>query len=144
MEINFHSLIPASIKYKSALIITAKSIFKKEKTLCESLSIIFCNDEYLLSINQQYLKHDTLTDIISFNYATANEPVNGELYISMERIRENAKLFNTTVENERARVIFHGALHFCGYKDKTIIEQTLMRSKEDEYLKLYQKNKTII
>ena len=106
------------------------------------MSVVFCSDDYLLNINIEYLQHDTYTDIISFNYATKNEPVDGELYISMDRVRENARLFHTTVEEERARVIFHGVLHFCGYKDKTTKEVKLMRSKEDAYLKMYNRLKS--
>ena len=142
MDINFHYQVPVNIKFKSALTNTAKSIFFKEKQKADSLSVVFCSDNYLLNINLEYLQHDTYTDIISFNYAPKNEPVNGELYISMDRVRENARLFHTTVEEERARVIFHGVLHFCGYKDKTTKEVKLMRSKEVAYLKMYNRLKS--
>ncbi len=137
MDINFHAQLPVNIRNRPALIKTIKAIFSREKRACDSLSIVFCTDDFLLNINQQFLQHDTYTDIISFNYASGKNPVIGELYISMERVRENAKLFNTSLEDERARVIFHGALHFCGFKDKTKAEQKFMRTKEDDYLKFY-------
>lgn len=142
MDINFNYQIPITIRFKNALVTTAMQIFKKEKQKAEALSIVFCSDEYLLTINQNYLKHNTYTDIISFNYAEKTDPVNGELYISMDRVRENASLFKTTVEEERARVIFHGILHFCGYKDKTAEQKIIMRSMEDRYLKVYNKIKS--
>ena len=141
MDINFHSQVPVSLRHKEAIIRTIKNIFLEEKKNAEAVSVIFCSDDYLLKINQDFLQHDTLTDIISFNYAPKKEPVNGELYISMDRIKENAELFNSSVEEERARVIFHGALHFCGYKDKSAEQKKVMRSKEDEYLKFYRMTK---
>ena len=141
MDINFHAQVPVNVRNKPALIKTINTIFSREKKACDSLSIVFCSDDYLLNINKQFLQHDTYTDIISFNYASGKSPVIGELYISMERVKENAKLYNTTLEDERARVIFHGTLHFCGFRDKTKADQKLMRTKEDEYLKFYLKYK---
>lgn len=141
MDINFHYQVPVNIRFKEALVKTINKIFSKESQSCDALSVVFCSDDYLLNINQQFLQHDTFTDIISFNYADKGEPVNGELYISIDRIRENAKLFNSSVEEERARVIFHGVLHFCGFKDKNVPQQKVMRNKEDEYMKAYKKTK---
>lgn len=141
MDINFHYQTAVSIRFKHAIIKTVNLIFSKEDQLAETLSVVFCTDEFLLNINQEYLQHDTYTDIISFNYALKHEPVNGELYISIDRIRENAKMFNSSVEMERARVIFHGVLHFCRFKDKTPQQKKLIRSKEDEYLKVYERMK---
>ena len=141
MIIYFNYQVPVNIRFKKELIKTVESIFLKEGIKAEALSVVFCSDEYLLKINIDFLKHDTYTDIISFNYAPSTEPVNGELYISIDRIRENAKQFNTSIEMERARVIFHGVLHFCGYKDKTKDEKSLMRKKEEQYLKSYYKRK---
>lgn len=137
MIIDFNYQVRVSIRHKDMLTYIAESIFLKEGKSVDSLSLVFCSDMYLLKINQDYLQHDTYTDIISFNYATKNEPVNGELYISMDRVKENAGFFNTSIEAERARVIFHGVLHFCGYKDKTTEQKKIMRSKEDEYLTTY-------
>ncbi|MDC8002327.1 rRNA maturation RNase YbeY [Aequorivita todarodis] len=95
---------------------------------------VFCDDEYLHKLNVTFLGHDTLTDIISFDYK-AGKQINGEIYISVERVAENSKDFKTNVEDELHRVMIHGILHFCGYKDKTVLEEDAMRSKEDEALK---------
>ncbi|QQX77619.1 MULTISPECIES: rRNA maturation RNase YbeY [Aequorivita] len=94
---------------------------------------IFCDDDYLYNLNKVYLNHDTLTDIISFDYGLGKQ-VNGEIYISIERVADNAKDFNTDFKTELNRVIIHGILHFCGYKDKSKDEKLLMRKKEDEAL----------
>ena len=95
------------------------------------INYIFCNDAYLLEINQQYLNHDTLTDIISFDYSVGNE-LHGDVYISIERVRENAVDFNVSFDEELKRVMSHGILHYCGYKDKTENDSKIMRNKEDE------------
>ena len=97
------------------------------------INYIFCSDDYLLKLNLDFPKHDTLTDIISFDYSVGKE-LHGDIYISVERVKENAKDFNETFTDEIARVIIHGVLHFCGYKDKTNDEEKLMRSKENYYL----------
>lgn len=94
------------------------------------ISYIFCDDEYLHKLNVEFLKHDTLTDIISFDNSLGNQ-INGDIFISVERVKENANSFNTTFENELHRVIIHGILHYCGYKDKNKTEAALMRKKED-------------
>ena len=100
------------------------------------INYIFCNDEYLLDMNQQYLNHDTLTDVISFDYSIGNE-LHGDIFISEERVRENALDFNVSFEEELKRVMVHGVLHYCGYKDKTEEEEVIMRQKEDEKLLLF-------
>lgn len=100
------------------------------------INYIFCDDEYLLNLNEQYLDHDTLTDIISFDYSVGNE-LHGDIFISIERVRENAQDFNVTFEEELKRVLVHGVLHYCGYKDKTEEDEQLMRSKEDEKIKMF-------
>ncbi len=97
------------------------------------INYIFCDDEYLLTLNQEYLDHDTLTDIISFDYTVGKE-LHGDIFISIERVLENAKKFNVKVVDEIDRVMIHGILHYCGYNDKSGDEKTLMRSKEDYYL----------
>ena len=99
------------------------------------LSYIFCDDEYLHKLNVEFLKHDTLTDIISFDNSLGNQ-INGDIFISVERVKENASKFNTTFENELHRVIIHGVLHYCGYKDKTKKDTDLMRVKENKALSL--------
>ena len=113
------------------------SIFKKEQVSIASLNYIFCSDSYLLNINQQFLKHDDYTDIITFNLGLEKGPVQGEVYISLERVAENARNLQITFHQELHRVIFHGALHLCGYKDKTAADAKLMRKMEDYYLLRY-------
>jgi probable rRNA maturation factor len=100
------------------------------------ISYVFCDDEYLLELNQQYLQHDTLTDIISFDYSLGNE-LSGDIFISVERVRENAEIFNQSFENELLRVISHGVLHYCGYKDKSEADEQLMRQKENEKMAMF-------
>jgi len=100
------------------------------------INYIFCDDDYLHNINVEYLQHDTLTDIISFDYSVGNE-LNGDIFISIERVRENAVDFNVSFEEELRRVLIHGVLHYCGYKDKSEEEDRLMRNKEDEKIKLF-------
>lgn len=97
------------------------------------VNYIFCDDAYLLNLNMEFLDHDTLTDIISFDY-TMGKLISGDVYISIERVRENAKDFNVSFENELSRVMIHGILHYCGYKDKTDSDTSEMRSKENYYI----------
>ena len=99
------------------------------------LSIIFCCDEYLLDINKKHLNHDFYTDIITFNY-NVEKKLNGDLFVSVDRVKDNAILFNENFNVELFRVIIHGVLHLCGFNDKTIDEQKEMRSKENYYLSL--------
>jgi rRNA maturation RNase YbeY len=100
------------------------------------INYIFCNDDFLLNINQQYLNHDTLTDIISFDYSVGNE-LHGDIFISTERVADNAIDFGVSFELELLRVLVHGVLHYCGYKDKSPADELLMRSKEDEKIQLF-------
>lgn len=100
------------------------------------VSYIFCDDEYLLQINQEYLNHDTFTDIISFDYSEGSL-ISGDVFVSIERVLDNAANFNVPFEEELKRVIIHGILHYCGYKDKSENDEMLMRSKEDEKIKLF-------
>ena len=100
------------------------------------INFIFCNDDYLLEINKQYLKHDTLTDIISFDYSVGNE-LHGDIFISVERVRENALDFDVDFQQELNRVMAHGVLHYCGYRDKNIDDKKLMRLKEEEKMKMF-------
>jgi len=106
-------------------------VIAEGKTL-KSLSFIFCNDAYLHQINIQYLNHDTLTDVITFPYSTTN--IEGDIFISIDRIKENANKFKVSFENELHRVIIHGVLHLSGYLDKEEAEKILIRKKENEYL----------
>ena len=100
------------------------------------INYIFCDDDYLLEINQQYLDHDTLTDIISFDYSVGNE-INGDIFVSVERVKENASDYNVTFQEEIQRVLVHGILHYCGYKDKTESDELVMRTKEEEKMKMF-------
>jgi rRNA maturation RNase YbeY len=100
------------------------------------INYIFCDDEYLHQINVEYLDHDTLTDVISFDYSLGNE-IHGDIFISVERVQDNAVDYNVPFENELRRVIIHGILHYCGYKDKSEADELLMRKKEDEKLALF-------
>ena len=100
------------------------------------INYIFCDDNYLVEINQQYLDHDTLTDIISFDYSIGNE-LHGDVFISVERVIENAQDFKVTFEEELRRVIVHGVLHYCGYNDKNEEDENFMRQKEEEKMKLF-------
>lgn len=97
------------------------------------INYIFCSDNYLHKINVDFLNHDTLTDIISFDYSVGKE-LHGDVYISVDRVEDNAKDFEVSFDDELSRVLVHGVLHYCGYKDKTEEDKKLMRSKEDEYL----------
>jgi len=110
-------------------------ISSEGKSLGE-ISYIFCDDAYLLEINQQYLQHDTLTDIISFDY-TEGDVISGDIFISIERVLDNAADLKLPFEEELKRVIIHGVLHYCGYKDKSDDDAFLMRSKEDEKINMF-------
>jgi rRNA maturation RNase YbeY len=110
-------------------------IISSEEYVLGELSFVFCNDEFLHRINLEFLNHDTLTDIISFDYSLGKE-VHGEIYVSTERVADNAQDLNLEFEEELHRVLAHGVLHLCGYGDKTDDEVTIMRSKENEALKL--------
>lgn len=109
-------------------------INNEEKTVGD-INYIFCDDNYLLGINQQYLNHDYLTDIITFDYVKGKK-ISGDIFVSLQRISDNASKLNISADLELNRVLAHGLLHLCGYHDKTAEEQLLMRSKEDYYLKL--------
>ena len=97
------------------------------------INYIFCDDDYLLKLNVEFLEHDTFTDIISFDY-TLGKLISGDIFISVERVRENALNFNQTFENELNRVIIHGILHYLGFKDKSSTEKSVMRAEEDRCL----------
>ena len=112
------------------------NVIKSEDKKEGEINYIFCDDEYLLEINKEHLQHDYYTDIISFDYSVGNE-INGDMFISVDRVKENAEDFNVTFEEELKRVIVHGVLHYCGYKDKSEADEFLMRSKEDEKLAMF-------
>lgn len=109
------------------------ALFKKEKKRVDSVNYIFCSDKRILEINRQYLNHDYYTDIITFDLSESDSLI-AEIYISLERVRDNAKTQGVTLRSELHRVIFHGALHLCGYGDKSKAEIKVMRRKEEELL----------
>lgn len=111
-------------------------LIKRENKRLDHINYIFCTDHYLLQLNRDYLGHDTLTDIITFHYQEADLPIHSDIYISIDRVKENATIFKTSFRIELHRVIFHGALHLCGYGDKSKKEQVVMRRKEQEFLAL--------
>lgn len=135
--IRFFHEIPAPLRNRTGLKKFIQSILKKEGRSFAHLNYIFCSDERLLEINQQYLRHDYYTDIITFELSIPGHPVEGEIYISLDRVRENAMSNGESLTRELHRVIFHGALHLCGYKDKTKTDEKRMREKEDFYLDRY-------
>lgn len=110
-------------------------IESEDKTEGE-INYIFCDDEYLLQKNIEFLNHDTLTDIISFDYTMGNL-ISGDIFISVERVKDNAQDFNVSFDDELRRVMAHGVLHYCGYKDKSEEDSALMRQKEDEKTALF-------
>ncbi len=136
----FFLQIEPGFKNRTALKGFIEKLFKKEGKKLRSINYIFCSDEDILKINKQYLKHDFYTDIITFDLSESDQIV-AEVYISTERVRENAKSLGTSFISEIHRVIFHGALHLCGYGDKTKSEKVEMRKREDYYLNSYLKGK---
>jgi probable rRNA maturation factor len=105
-----------------------------ENQILQELNFIFCSDDYLLKMNQQYLNHDTFTDVITFDHSEQKEAIYGDIFISIDRIKENAKQFNNSFNQELYRVMIHGTLHLLGYKDKKTADKTKMTEKENEYL----------
>jgi rRNA maturation RNase YbeY len=112
---------------------------KKEGIKIECLQYVFCSDKYLLAINKQFLNHDYYTDIISFDLSETKGHLIGDIYISVDRVKENAKTMNTSQGDELLRVLFHGTLHFCGYKDKKPADIKVMRAMEEKWLKAFLK-----
>jgi probable rRNA maturation factor len=163
--ITFHELVPVPwFRQRRLMKATLLEMFSKEKVPVGAIDFVLCNDEYLLQINQQFLQHDDLTDIITFDLteppggssilapslingapgvrarkgkAADSVPKLGEIYISVERVLENASLLGASREEELRRVMFHGCLHLCGYKDKLNEQKAIMRKMEDKYLRLY-------
>ena len=132
----FYQAGPFSFKGRNKLKAFLTRLFKAEGRQVQSLNFIFCTDRQLLEINRNFLKHDDYTDIITFDFAPGL-PVEGEIYISVDRVKENAKSFGVPFPAELHRVIFHGALHLCGYGDKSVGEKKEMRAQEDKYLRKY-------
>ena len=134
LEIVFEDVDAVSFEHSSILDWYSKVANQEEKVLGD-LTIIFCSDDYLLEVNREHLDHDYYTDIITFDYSDF-PTVSGDLFISVDRVKENAPDFNVSFEHELHRVIIHGFLHLCGYFDKTNEDELLMRSKENQALSL--------
>lgn len=129
--INFHYETDFQLEDEALYSDWISSVILSENKREGEINYVFCDDEYLHKINVEYLDHDTLTDIISFDYSEGNL-LQGDVFISIERVRENALDFSVNFEDELRRVLIHGILHYCGYKDKTQEEESMMRRKEDE------------
>lgn len=114
-----------------------ENLFRLEKKRLENLNVIFCTDDALLAINREFLNHDFYTDIITFPLSSKGQAVEAELYISVDRVRENAKKQDTRFSTELHRVLFHGCLHLTGYNDKSSQQIKKIREREDYYLRLY-------
>jgi probable rRNA maturation factor len=125
---------PVTLKDRTGLKKQISSVFRKEGVKLGGLNYIFCTDKRLLKINQDFLKHDYYTDIITFEINPKGQPIEGEIYISVDRVKENAHLLGISFKQELLRVILHGALHLCGYKDKTPSQIKEIRQKEEFYL----------
>lgn len=131
--IEFHSEYAFELESQTTTIAWLTQAIKEEKKEMGEINYIFCDDTYLHKINVDFLNHDTLTDIISFDYTSGNT-ISGDIYISIERVLDNARDFKTSFVDELDRVMIHGILHFCGYKDKSEEEALQMRSKENSHL----------
>lgn len=126
-----------SLPERKKLKLFIENLFRKNKKELDSLTIVFCNDQFLLDINKKFLNHNYYTDIITFNIADPHSSIVGEIYISTDRVRDNAISLAPSFKNELHRVIFHGALHLCGYDDKTKQGKKQMTKAEDNCLSLY-------
>lgn len=138
MNLSFIFLSAIRLIDRKKLKLFIKDIIKNEKRSFGYLNIIFCSDDYLLEINKEYLKHNFYTDIITFDLrSTDSKKIEGEVYISTDRVKDNATQFQSSIKEELHRVIFHGVLHLCGYNDKTPDDKNLMTQKENYYLQIY-------
>ena len=133
----FYEEVDFKLKQKTSIIQWIKSVIASESNLnVSTINYVFCSDSFLHSINVQYLKHNTLTDIITFNNSENDNDLDADIYISVDRILENSSKYNTTLEKELHRVMIHGVLHLLGYSDKSSSERKAMRKKENECLTL--------
>jgi probable rRNA maturation factor len=134
--INFNYESEFTLDNEEAIATWLSAVIVSENKTEGEINYIFCDDEYLHKINVEYLNHDTLTDIISFDYTMGNE-IGGDIFVSVERVLDNSKDYNTSFEEELKRVLVHGVLHYCGYKDKSEADEVLIRRKEDEKLAMF-------
>ena len=141
-SVTFHSELSSfKLKDKTKIKSWLKGVAERHKGSIRAIQYIFCDDAYLLEVNKQYLNHSTLTDIITFRYNEFPQPLESDIFISIERVRENALSYNVTFERELLRVMVHGVLHLLGFKDKTSEEKEVMRKEEDECLFLFEEAK---
>lgn len=134
--IDFNYELDFTLDNEEAIVAWLSAVIVSENKKEGEINYIFCDDEYLHKINLEYLNHDTLTDIISFDYSVGNE-LNGDIFVSIERVLDNASDFNVSFDAELKRVLVHGILHYCGYKDKGESDEQIMRSKEDEKIAMF-------
>ena len=134
--IKYFSSTDFVIKDKNRLTLWIEEVINKERRLIKELVFNFCSDDSLLKINKELLNHDTLTDVITFDYSVS-ETISAEVFISVDRVRANSKEFHQDFNDEIKRVMIHGVLHLCGYKDKTTKEKALMSDKENLYLAVF-------
>ncbi len=139
MPIQFHTEEPLIFELKQSANIMQwlQNVIKEEKHFLADLNYIFCTDDYLLNINRQYLQHDYYTDVITFDNSDQGPQIEGDIFISIDRIQENAASLSVDTQQELQRVMVHGLLHLLGYKDKSEADQKIMRQKEDHYLAVY-------
>ena len=134
--INFHYITDYQLVKENLFVDWISKVVISENAHVVQIDYVFCDDAYLLEINRKYLEHDTYTDIITFDY-TVGENISGDVFISIERVMENAKTYEVEFQDELKRVMAHGILHLLGYGDKSKEESVLMRSKEEEKMKLF-------
>jgi probable rRNA maturation factor len=138
--INLGVKIPGFIS-KTTLKQNLKTLAKSEGKTLKDISVVFTDDDYLLEVNKQYLNHDYYTDVITFDYSVFPE-VSGDIMISLDRVKDNAETLRVSFQEELNRVVYHGLLHLCGYKDKSAADEKLMRTKENYYLELFVSRET--
>jgi rRNA maturation RNase YbeY len=138
--VNLGVKLPDFVSKKELKSVVKELVFQEGKEL-KDLSLVFTDDEYLLEVNKQYLDHDYYTDVITFDYSSFPE-VSGDVMISLDRVKDNAEMMKQTFQDEFYRVVFHGLLHLCGYKDKSNDEAIVMREREDYYLNVFVSRET--
>jgi len=126
-----------TLKDRNKLKIFIRDVFKKQGKKPETINYIFCSDKYLLAINKKYLKHNYYTDIVTFDLSDNEKELKAEIYISIDRVKENARRLGLSINSELHRVIFHGSIHLCGYNDKKRNEKEIMREMENQLLDQY-------
>lgn len=133
----FFENVSITLRHRGELKKSIERLLKRKGKNLSSLNYIFCSDNRLREINRQFLNHDYFTDIITFDLSETKDELVAEVYISVDRVRDNARTHRTTLASETLRVIYHGALHLCGYKDKTLKEKKIMRDREDKLINLF-------